>query len=401
MARLLTTGFELNDLTGNKEFFFVGSTPTGSINSTTKNTGTYSYRNNPSAAVQSVTISLGTNTDKTIYGRFWYYATTHPASNTLVSFVADSAGTTIMMRFRGTGAGLKVMNGPNTQVGSDIALTTGTWYCFEFKVLSHASTGTIDVKLDGSSVVSVTGQNTNGADPRTLAFGTGAAVTHDYYIDDVAVNTTSGSNNNSWTGMGKVICLRPNATGDNADWTRGGSDSGANWSQQDEVTPDDATDYVESVTLNQIDDYNCGASGIGASDTVSVVHVGCRIANDTGDGITAYQLRLKKEASGTVTASTATIHNKTTWVTNGPSTTALNPYPITADLDPDGAAWSTSKLDAMQIGIKLTVVGTFKIRSSALWAMVDYTPVVGGSAAGPLISGKLVNRSALLGRLVA
>jgi len=175
MARLLTTGFELNDLTGNKEFFFVGSTPTGSINSTTKNTGTYSYRNNPSSAVQQVTISLGTNTDKTIYGRFWYYATTLPANNTLVSYVADSAGTAIMMRFRGTGAGLKVMNGPNTQVGSDIALTTGTWYCFEFKVLSHASTGTIDVKLDGSSVVSVTGQNTNGADPRTLAFGTGAA----------------------------------------------------------------------------------------------------------------------------------------------------------------------------------------------------------------------------------
>ena len=67
--------------------------------------------------------------------------------------------------------------------------------------------------------------------------------------------------------------------------------------------------------------------------------------------------------------------NSTTWKTNA-TTTTLG-YPITAYTDPDGAAWTNTTLDSMQIGYKLTTApGTAgrRIDVTTIWAYVDYTP---------------------------
>ena len=76
------------------------------------------------------------------------------------------------------------------------------------------------------------------------------------YFDDLAINTNSGAYQNSWPGDGKIVHIRPNEAGDNAQWNRGGTDSGANWSQVSEVTPDDINSFVTSNSSNQID-YRC------------------------------------------------------------------------------------------------------------------------------------------------
>src|SRR3990172_6946830 len=59
----------------------------------------------------------------------------------------------------------------------------------------------------------------------------------EWYFDDIAINSSTGSFQNSYPGAGRIVALRPNAAGDSADFARGGTDSGANWSQTDEVTP--------------------------------------------------------------------------------------------------------------------------------------------------------------------
>lgn len=376
MARLNHVGFELNSLTNGVEFISV-STNTGSIQSTIARGGGFAYRNNPSASIQNVTMQMASGTLKTAFVRFYYYVTTHPAAAALVFVIADSSGTSLLMRLRGTGSGLRALDSTNTQVGSDFALNTGQWYRIEVKLFSNASTGTIDVLVDGSSVVSVTGKNTGGSDIAVLQFGSGAALTHDYYIDDVALNDSTADtfgSNTSYPGPGHLICLRPDSTGDSAQWSRGGTDSGANFSQCNETTPDDATKYVESVTANQTDMYNVGPSGLGASDVVKAVSVGARLTNDVADVTTAVKIQVESAASGTILQSTGFNLGTTTWKTNGSSTT-FNPYPIMTDATPDSVHWTAANLDTMQIGMKLVTAGTNKIRVSTIWAMVEYVQV--------------------------
>ena len=379
MARLFTCGWELNSLTQGVEKY--GSVTQGSIVTSPVKNSTYALRINPSAAAQTENYAyLATGSGvKTVYERFQFYATPLPPADALVHTITQADMTTIMMRLRGTGSGLKVMNAANTQVGSNIALSTGQWYLIEIECFSNATTGTIHVKVDGSSAVNVTSTNTHGGDIAGGQFGSGVATTSDYYIDNFAVNDTSGSYQNSWIGDGYIIALRPSATGDNADFTRGGTDSGANWSQVDEVTPNDVTDYNVSATANHVDMFNCGASGIGGSDTVNVVHVGLRFANITSDGSCRIQVRAEKTASGTIASGDdlAAI-SSTTWRTNKVLTSAYNHYTLNLYQDPDSSNWTQSTLDSMQIGYKITTGGVNGVACSAVWAMVDYTPVVGG-----------------------
>lgn len=388
MARIFTCGWELNSLTAGMEIF--GTSYAGSISSTTFNGGAYSYRNNPSAAAQVCSMQFNAGAGiKTVYVRFYYRAVTHPASGSLVFSLTQSDLSTTMMRLRGTGSGLRAMNAANTQVGSDFALSTGQWYLIEIKVFSSAASGTIDVKVDGSSVVSVTGTGTGGGDINGMILGSAASLTHEYFVDDIAVNDESGSFQTTYPGAGKIICLRPDSAGDNADFTRGGTDSGANWSQVDEVTPNDVTDYNVSGTANHVDMFNCGASGIGGSDAVNVVHVGFRIANITADGAARIQSRVEKTGSGTIASGTdVTALNSTTWRSNGAATSTYNPYNLTTYQDPDASAWTQTTLDSMQIGYKITTGGSNGMACSAVWAMVDYTPVVGGGLFVNPLSGR-------------
>lgn len=390
MARIFTCGFELNSLTEGMEKY--GTSAQGSISSSTVKNSTYSWRCNPSAAAMAVNFGLNAGSGiKTVFVRFHFYAVTMPPADALVFAITDSVLTTIMMRLRGTGSGLKVMNSANTQVGSNIALSTNTWYCIEIKCFSSAASGTIDVLVDNVSVVSNTGLNTQGSDINGIQFGSGVATTSEYFIDNVAVNDTSGSFQTSYPGDGYVIALRPNGAGDNADFSRGGADSGANWSQCDEVTPNDATDYNSSATLNHTDMFTCTDSGINSYDVVNVVHVGYRFANVVADGTVQSQVRAIKTTGGTVASGTASGSlSSTVWRTNFSSTTAFNPYKLTMYQDPDNTDWTQATLDTMQIGYTITAGGANAMGISSVWAMVDYstgTPSAGGSKTNRFMLG--------------
>ncbi|MGH7487338.1 MAG: hypothetical protein ACREMY_17315, partial [bacterium] len=186
MARIFTCGFELNSTTDGVEFISV-VTGSPTIQTTVVRSGTYALQINPSAAAQSLAMVFNpAATLKTVFHRFYYRAAVHPASASLVFTILDVSNSTSLMRLRGTGSGLRALNSANVQVGSDFALNTNQWYRIDIKLFSNASTGTIDVLVDGNSVVSVTGQNTGGQDAGFMLFGSAAALTHNYYIDDIA-----------------------------------------------------------------------------------------------------------------------------------------------------------------------------------------------------------------------
>lgn len=133
-----------------------------------------------------------------------------------------------------------------------------TWYDIELIATIHDTTGSYKLLIDGA-VPSKSGGGTmegasldtrNGATSTvtSLLFGGGTSI--DTYVDDHAID--AGGNE---IGLGEVETLYPTGPGDLAELTRGGADSGANWSQCDEATQNGDTDYVVSTSTNQRDCY--------------------------------------------------------------------------------------------------------------------------------------------------
>jgi hypothetical protein len=280
-----------------------------------------------------------------------------------------------------TGA-LRLYNNTTTQIGSASSpLSTGQWYRIELKIDKTPAGGSqiVEAKIDG--VVFATASNLTVNQAQSIVIGgnlnSEAQTTGNWFFDDIAVNDSTTSNQNTYPGPGHIIHLKPNAAGDvNGFLVQVGGTAGSsnNFTRVNEVTPNDATSYNASAALNAEDLFNCDDSGIGSSDLVRVVSVGVRMANlVSADATAAIKLEIEKTGSGTKSQSADIIPNSTSFATNA----AANPrnYPLTTYQDPDGANWTQTTLDSMQIGYIEDVANTQSIAISAIWALVDYLPV--------------------------
>lgn len=351
----------------------------GTIVSTFARTGTYSYRVlHPTASANLRYSFAATNQTASFFFRFYIYIAALPGTTLMLSQIADQGSIAkIVIRLTSTGT-LQLYNQEDTaQVGSDSEpLLLNRWYCIEVNVDSTTIASTVtSARIDGTQFASGTVNLTSGIARFLLGNTTTTDSTLDIYYDDIAINNTSGSFQNSWPGPGSIVHLKPNATGDSNGFTVGvGGTAGAanNFTRVQEVTPDDATTYNAVSVLNATDLFNVDDSGIGFRDTVNVVAIGGRFADLVGaDATAAFKFELEKTGSGTKSQSAAIIPNSTTWKTNG--TASLN-YPLVTYQDPDGANWTKTTLDSMQVGYIVTATNVQSIAVSTVWASVDYTP---------------------------
>jgi hypothetical protein len=383
MARLWSCGFELNTTTVQVEIDRTNSGSFSTISTSTVRSGAYSMRFSGFSGTtnQANGFNFQTLGSANVYARAYFNFATFPGGATpwCVMSLAGSVGSG-NLNIVVTSSGVIRLYQNSTQVGSDgPTLSTGVWYRFELHFNNTGAGGThiAEAMLDGVSFVSVSSLTlTSIAWFNVGRISTGSSSTSavgDYFVDDMALNDTTGSFQTSWPGSGKIIHLRPNAAGDSTAWTRAGTDTGANYSQVNEVTPDDVTTYITSTTLNQEDFYNVDDSGIGVSDTVNLIGVGVRFSGSSSVSEPTFRVEAKKTTGGTISQGSAIVPQFTTWVTNHPAGT-LRLYPLVLYQDPDSSNWTQSTLDTMQIGVKLTVDNTNSNQISTLWALVDYTP---------------------------
>jgi hypothetical protein len=270
------------------------------------------------------------------------------------------------------------------QITGTATLTDGVYSRIEFEISLAGGAGAhiVKARVDGVEFAAATNRSLS-AGVMALAVGANlggeASGSGELYFDDIAINDGNGSFQNSYPGEGEIIYLRPSAAGDNNAWTRGGTDSGANWSQVDEVTPNDVTDYVESNTSGQIDDYNLEATpaAMDSDDVINCVQVGVRFALSGSTGSDPnFVVRVKASASGTVEESGNFNPGSTTYLTN--AIASPNNYPLTL-YDLPGAsttAWTKADLDTAQIGVRESTTDTDFVRVSAIWLLVDHKPGV-------------------------
>lgn len=409
MARLWSCGFELQTITVGMEWRTNTNNSPG-IETTIVRSGAAAVRFNGTATLENF-IHIVASAQGVRYYRAYIYLVAAPSIDGLKFYTVNNASNEKIGFRVNSNRTLEFHNEEDfTQIGSDSsAISLDTWYRLELKIDSTTLASTaVEARLYAASDETTLLWNPSAtvdlaADPNRWRIGQSVSnSTFDMVMDDLAVNDNSGSFQNSWCGEGSLIILRPNAAGDSAQWTRGGTDSGANWSQTEEVTPDDVTTYVESNTSGQIDQYNLEAtpSAIESDSVINWVGVGSRFAISNATGADPDFVVGLKASGGTVDKTGNLSGSGATTYTS--MQTTLGNYPALSNdsnyqLPGTANAWTKSDLDSAQVHLEETATDTHFIRVSALWVYVDYSPPeAGGTEYTQSVSGGITPSGVVL-----
>lgn len=120
--------------------------------------------------------------------------------------------------------------------------------------VSNTNNGIFQLRINDKLITTFNG-HTGTDNPKYLFIG----VPHGYgeskfncYIDDIAVNDTTGNVNNSWCGNGSIIGIVPTANGSKTMFTPG-VEGTQNFENVDDLTPDGDVTYNSSYALDDVD----------------------------------------------------------------------------------------------------------------------------------------------------
>jgi hypothetical protein len=105
---------------------------------------------------------------------------------------------------------------------SDLIISNNIWHKLDVYFKCSATVGAYTVKIDNVIVALDSGINTGVNELKYINFGQTSSYTStsgSFYIDDIALNDTSGTVNNSWCGNGTIIGLHPNGAGNYTQFT--------------------------------------------------------------------------------------------------------------------------------------------------------------------------------------
>jgi len=213
------------------------------------------------------------------------------------------------------------------------------WHYLEVKLLIHASAGTVEVKLDGTQILDLSGQDTlEGANvyARQFQFG-GVHNDLDTSFDCIWIMDNAGdAPQNDFLGDCRCDVLRPNGAGADADFT---PSVGSNYENVDDVTPDDDSTYNSSDTVDHQDSY--ALPSLASGGTIYGVKF-CICINKTDAG--AKGAKILTRSNGTYYKSDEV----------DPSTdyeTFAKVYQVNPD---DSAAWAEADITGAEIGVEVS-----------------------------------------------
>lgn len=383
MARLLTAGAETKAVTADG-LAVNGATPT--VETTIIHGGVASWKCvtpgslGNASAVQKALSGLSTST--IYYARgFFYYSGFDNATRFALTDI--------------THAGLHITSGgvvqlwnenTNAQIGSNgPTLLTGQWYRLEVAFqMNTSTTGYAEGMVDGTSFASATNLNLGAGTSSTWNWGwsnTNNAVT--CYVDDLAINDSTGGNQNTWPGNGKVVLLVPTATSAAAaKWTDNDGTQTNMW-QGAANTPPVGVAAATSPSHKYVKHAGGAAGTTDAFDaTMTTYSVGGIASGDTINLIQYLVITGEESATGSKLLALAGVSNPT--VAQGssfdvfPSSGAQGTYPTNWQIKSDGLAIQYAPSVTVGTAPVMRVVRpetASRVASVAFMGMVvDYTP---------------------------
>jgi hypothetical protein len=373
--RLFTCGIEENNLTASS-VMWTGQSGSPTISTTTVRSGTYAARLLGSASKPYLQRNLSANmTSGTLYTRFYYRFPTLPAVNVQIAQSVDSgganAGWTVTLLTTGV---LRLTNNVTATTDDGSTLSVNTWYRLEVRQLLSNTVGELELRLDGVSDASITGEDTLPTNILAVTFGNGFVGgnnhSHDQFYDDMALNNDSGSFQTSWPGDGKIVYVE-GAADDAVTWTALGA--GTRFSEVDELpgSPDDATSYnADSGTTNED---RLGHGGLPAEvdtgDTMVLIDAYARVS--AGAASQTMRLLIWDEGGSQTTGPSIALGNGT-WAM---LTTAQH---LVVTL----SGKTKANADSYDLGYE-GLTGASEKRISTLWANVEYQEAAAGGGWPP------------------
>lgn len=310
MARLLTSGFELNARVSAVPIGVPDpdSNNGGTTQTLTVRSGTYAAKCDSGAGVlqyfRTTLSALGIAASRSYFVRFYLNLQTIPSVNAqAISGIASITGSPPDWVQINTDGTLSLVNSATGTKGSSSPLSTGTWYRVEYKFSTDASAlpnGAYELLLDGTSIATDTVTGITAAASGSLGWGWGNTIFTGgpapdpslvLYLDDIAINDNQGANQTSYPGAGKVVLLSPvsdNARGTN--WTAGAGGTSALWDAVNNEPPVGVvlasatnTSQIKNVAKDTTGNYDAnlaaystavasGGGGLVSGDTVTLVH---------------------------------------------------------------------------------------------------------------------------------
>ena len=269
--------------------------------------------------------SLGTSGQYPLFGLL-------SGTTWMVGLVAMSDGSILVSRMTAQNSA--------TTIGQSAArrIKLNTWYYIEFSVTISDTVGTVEVRVDGETVLSLTNVDTRNGTPTTvdtLYLGAnGSGVTNPVLVDDLYIS-------DSITPVGplRVYTLRPNLDTAQKDWA---PLSGANnYAMVADTTIDGDTSYVQASTVGNYDLYDVGNLTPTSATISAVNHLVW--ARKTDATTRAINLTTKSGATTTDSANTTL-------------SASYVGYNKLYETDPNtGSAWTVSGVNALQIGQKIAI----------------------------------------------
>lgn len=251
----------------------------------------------------------------------------------------DTATTQVDLRVNSAGQLLVTRNG--TTLGTTSAtIPQNVWNYIQLKATISSTAGTIEVRLNGTTVLSLTGQNTRATTndyANRVRFG-GLNIGNfnsvpQILIDDVYICDGSGSDNSDFLGDLKVIATYPDGAGSSTQWTANGA--ATNHEAVDESSPDDDSSYVASATAGDVDLYTFDD----VEDGVLFATQSCILARKDDVGAVEIREKMRQDAVN-YDGSTVNLGDNYLY------------YLHQRDTAPDGTAWTVAKFNAIEAGLE-------------------------------------------------
>jgi hypothetical protein len=224
-----------------------------------------------------------------------------------------------------------------------VLVTAGSWFHLEAFFTPNASTSSIEVRLNETTVINnasfpigaTSGSNRGDTSTETSSFSHDSVISNSY-LDDMYAWDTSGTYNNDFIGDKKVHTMMPNGDTSVMDWLP--NTGSTEYTQIDEIGPDGDSSYIYVGAVSNAEaEFNLEAMPTDAA------------------GISAVQtlVAARKTDAGTCDIRTDIVSGALD--STGPSsavTTSYNYYPAVFETDPNtGALWTKSGVDGAKIRI--------------------------------------------------
>lgn len=286
MARLITAGNELNHANASSAAGFPdgrynAGTVAATVISSLKRSGGFAAQC-ASGAGSSVFMQYTITYAAATFFFRPYICFTHLPGSTIAILLMGPTALTSGASVRLTSGGKLQLwdNENNVQVGSDSALTIvadgATFYRIELSTTFDASTHVtaLEGRVNGVSFASGTVTTTIAVvGVPTVGWVASPGATKTLTIDDVAINDSTGANQNSWPPDSKIVLLVPTATsaaGTNWRLGTGTAEGGVGWDSVNNEPPVGVADLAVGSDPKQI--RNAGASANDDFDATMTIY---------------------------------------------------------------------------------------------------------------------------------